>query len=193
MKKIYFLILLISLGIELSAQTVLDSQNKIAVTLKDGEIITLFGKANSLNPAFSNEYYYAPVNLRLSEKQNGVPEFLFAKYTTDDREDSGGVQGAIMHLLMKWGLTQKQEKEATRLLRAKLKSLKGSGNPLYDSVDPDGAVIKGAIGIRPGENAFQIISATLTGKGNRIVSGPAPLIPGSKVAVAAMMEKTPLN
>ena len=54
------------------------------------------------------EYYYLPVNLRLAKRPDGVPEFLFLNYTTDQKADAGGVQGAIMHFLMEWGLTPEQ-------------------------------------------------------------------------------------
>lgn len=189
--KSLFLICLISMcaiNNNTFAQVILDSQNSITIPLKSGEIITLYGKAKTLDHSFSNEYYYLPANLGLSKKLNGVPEFLFAKYTTEERADNGGVQGAILHCLFKWGLSPTQEKEATKKLRAKLESL-SSKNDLYKNMDPSQATINGAVTLKTGESSFRVVSATLQGDEETIVTSSAPVLPGSKVAVASKMDK----
>jgi len=169
-------------------QVILDSQNKVTISLRSGDIITLYGRAKTRDQSFSSEYYYLPANLGLTKKPDGVPEFLFAKYTTEERADNGGVQGAILHALFQWGLTPEMEREAEQSLRQELTKLKESGNPLYNRVSPENATINGAVSLKTGESNFQIISATLQGE-NRIVSSSAPVLPGSKVAIAAKMDK----
>lgn len=65
-------------------------------------------------------YYYLPVNLRLSTRAEGTPEFNFMTYTTGDGAE---IAGAILNFLMVWGLTPEQEKETEQNLRAKRDSL----------------------------------------------------------------------
>ncbi len=61
---------------------VLDNENRLTITLHDGTQITLLGEASSTAQP-SRNYYYLPVNLRLGKRPDGVPEFLFVKYTTE--------------------------------------------------------------------------------------------------------------
>ncbi len=156
---------------------ILDSENKIEVTLKDGTHVVLLGEAVSLSDAKSSKYYYLPVNPRLSMRQDRTPEFLFLKYTTEAGEDNKGISGALLHFLMEWGLTPAQENE----LREKMKK------------DFGGAELKGPANVEAdGDDSFRIISATLSDKGMTPVlvkSGRAPILPGAKVAVAARLDK----
>jgi hypothetical protein len=164
---------------------VLDYENRIDVILSDGVHVTMFGRDKKLGSTqLNNEYFYLPVGLRLSKKLDGVtPEFLFMKYTTEQKADQGGVQGALMHFLMEWGLTPAQETEAQKLLLEKTKTMKLLGQ----------AKLLGAASLRPDvEESFRIISATLTDKTftpNFVTTGRAPLMPGAKIAVAAKLEK----
>jgi len=124
----------------------------------------------------TKDYYYLPVNLRLSKRVDGTPEFLFLKFTTEEREADGGVSGAIMHFLMEWGLTPDQERE----LRSKL------------AAQHPGAKLAGAIPMEPeGETgSFKIISATLSDESmapSIVTSGKAPLVPGGKAAAASRL------
>ena len=113
---------LMVLGFGLQAQT-LDYENRVSIALKDGTQVVLYGRAQTLNSNFTGDYFYLPVGLTLGKKADGeTPEFLFMKYTTEERTDAGGVQGALLHFLMEWGLTQEQEKEAQTLLSAVLLS-----------------------------------------------------------------------
>ncbi len=127
-------------------------------------------------------YYYLPPgnSLRLSKREDGNPEFLFVKYTTDETEAEGGVQGGLLHFLMEWRLSTDQESE----LRKKVKSdCRADGKPgkLMGHVELNEAEEKGS---------FRIISATLSDEGftrSMVQSGHAPTMPGGKVAAAANM------
>ncbi|HEX5111523.1 MAG TPA: hypothetical protein VFV79_01660, partial [Saprospiraceae bacterium] len=141
-----------------------------------------------LNSNFTGEYYYLPVGLKLSKKEDGkTPEFLFLKYTTEERVDAGGVQGALLHFLMEWGLSAEQEAEAQQKLVAKIKDLSKT-NPKYAAVT--NPKIIGPADVKPdGDNSFRIISGTLDKNPNLVTSGVAPVLPGVKAAVAAKMDK----
>jgi hypothetical protein len=130
--------------------------------------------------AKDNEYYYLPANLRLSKRlDTGVPEFLFLKYVTEEREDQGGISGALVHFLMEWGLTEDQRKECETALQDRIK----------------GAKVVGPVMLQQGDGeTFNIISATVA-KDNKdmtrslVTSGQAPLLPGQKIAAAANLSK----
>lgn len=130
-------------------------------------------------PVVTNNYYYLPTNLHLSARPDGTPEFLFLKYTTEARETAGGVNGAIMHFLMEWGLTKEQEAE----LQVELKK-KDRGGKLMGAVPMEAAGDAGT---------FSIVSATLSDESmapSVITSGKAPLLPGGKAAVASRLSAT---
>jgi len=169
---------------------ILDSQNKVTIPLSDGTQVTLYGKAKPLSDDFLGEYYYLPTNLRLSKRVDGTPEFLFLKYTTEARADAGGVQGALMHFLMEWGLTPQQETELQTKLTAKIKDLAKSSPQFKKVLTPK---VMGPVNLRSDtEESFRIISGTLTNEKftpNLVSTGKAPLLPGSKIAVASILEK----
>ena len=193
----YFLLLIgfLHLGAANSFAQILDSENKVGITLSDGVQVIAYGRANTASSSsygkFSNEYYYLPTNMRLSAKDDGTPEFIFVKYTTEETVAAGGVQGALMHFLMEWGLTPAQEQELQTKIKEKLGNL-ASINPQYSLVrDP---VVVGPATMKSdieGET-FRIVSGTLTNEQftpNMVTTGRAPLLPGSKMAVAAILEK----
>ncbi len=106
------IILMFGMSVKTVNAQSLDPDNRVSITLDDGTEVTLLGRAKTgQNNNFTGEYYYLPVGLRLSSRPDGVPEFLFMKYTTEKDASAGGVQGAIMHFLMQWGLTAQQEIE----------------------------------------------------------------------------------
>ncbi|MEL7223245.1 MAG: hypothetical protein AAGJ93_18105, partial [Bacteroidota bacterium] len=117
----------------LNAQ-ILDAENKIVVILSDGTQVVCLGRVNTVSngaaPNFSNEYYYTPTNLRLSTKEDGTPEFIFLRYTSDKAVEYGGDQGGLIHFLMEWGLTAEQERELQQKVADKLSDLKHI-NPKY--------------------------------------------------------------
>ncbi len=155
---------------------VLDDENRLTITLADNTPVTLIGVAGATAEAKSNQYYYLPVNLRLASRPDSIPEFLFLKFTTEAKADAGGVNGGLMHFLMEWGLTLRQETE----LKEKLAKL-----------DPKAAMM-GAVPMEAEGDAgsFQIVSGTLSD--NKLTtalinSGKAPLVPGGKAAAAARL------
>jgi len=186
------LLLLLALGIAFlatgaaQAQT-LDGENKVTVVLDDGTAVTMYGRAQTLSPNFTGEYFYLPANLRLSKKLDGeTPEFLFLKYTTE----KGDAEGALMHFLMEWGLTPQQEQEAQTKLAAKLKDMAATNRKYASVTKPK---LMGPAMLRSDtQESFRIISATLSDKGfapSVVTTGRAPLMPGSKIAVASRLDK----
>ncbi len=170
-----------------NAQT-LDFANRVDVVLSDGLNVTLYGHTNSLSKDFTGRYSYLPAGLRLSKKEDGTPMFLFSKFTTEDAEDN--VSGALMHFLMEWGLTPEQEEELQGKLASRIQGLAQTDSRFSSVEDPR---VMGAVDVRTDpENSFEVISAILSnGKETPtlVTSGRAPIIPGGKVAVAAMVEK----
>ncbi|AEE49551.1 hypothetical protein [Haliscomenobacter hydrossis] len=199
MKNLVFTsIVFVLLCCNLSYAQLLNYDNKVDLVLSDGTNLVLYGA-----DAKPNEYYYLPVNLRLAQRPDGVPEFLFMKYTTEQRADAGGVQGAIMHFLMEWGLTAPQLADA----QSKLDALFGKstrrvyygknakGIAVYKDLAnaKDRPIIKGAVELQiEKDNSFKIVSAVMEDKTltkSIVSSGKAPLIPGGKVAAAASFDK----
>ncbi len=131
-------------------------------------------------------YYLPPGNsLRLSKRKDGNPEFLFVKYTSDESEEEGGVQGGLLHFLMEWRLTQAQERDLRRQVKKSCKVTNSEGT--FDGVLVGAAELSEA---DEDEGSFRIISATLSDEGftrSMVQSGHAPTMPGGKVAAAANM------
>jgi hypothetical protein len=151
---------------------VLDDENSLIVSLRDGTQVKLYAEAGTTTGVRTKRYYYLPVNLRLAARPDGTPEFLFLKFTSDR---STAISGALMHFLMQWGLTPEQQQEVTAKLREKQKD----------------AELVGAVPMEI-ENAgsFQIVSATLSDKGlttSTVDSGRAPPLPDDRVAAAARL------
>ena len=129
----------------------------------------------------SNKFYYLPPgnSLHLSKRPNGTPEFLFVKYTSDDK---GGAQGGLLHFLMEWSLTKKQEAELRRKVASDC-TVDGKKGELISHVPLDEGTPQGS---------FKIISATLsddTMTRSMVQSGHAPTMPGGKIAAAANLSK----
>ncbi len=156
---------------------ILNSEDRITVTLSDETTVNLYGAATALSDEKSGQYYYMPCNLRLSKNLDGTPQFLFLKFTSEESEEQGGISGALLHMLMEYGLTQKQEEELQQILKSKY----------------DGAVLKGAADVRAdGENSVRVVSAILNSKDRTrtlVLSGKAPLFPGNKMALAAELDE----
>lgn len=158
----------------------LDSENKLSITLSDGTQVILYGQAISLSDRKSKNYYYLPTEPRLSVKPDGTPQFLFLKYTTEEREEQGGLNGGLLHMLMEWGLTPAQQSELETILKNGQQGV------------PKKSVLKGAADVMPdGDQSLRIISATLsddTLAPSVVQSLCAPVIPGAKMAVAARLD-----
>lgn len=189
-KGIMILLLLCALISAGNAQP-LDGDNRLSVTLDDGTEVTLIGKAKTTSNVFTGEYYYLPTGLRLSARPDGVPEFLFMKYTTEEDASAGGVQGALLHFLMQWGLTAQQEAELQTKVKAKLEEAKK--NPVRGKFFKPVSTVKimGPIDVQPlPEGSFQIYSASLSDPSSAklITSGRAPSLEGGKAVVASKMD-----
>ena len=156
----------------------LDAENKLDIQLDDGTMVILYGQSSKEIGQKTNNYYMLPTGLKIGSRPDGTPEFLFAKFTTEERADQGGIGGAIMHFLMEWGLTPDQKIELEQKLAAKKK----------------GAKLMGSIPLQLDEKAdsFHVISATLSNdqRTSKVVtSGKAPIIERGKVAVASQLDK----
>lgn len=128
---------------------------------------------------YKNEkaYYYLPQYPRLSVNPDGQPELLCIKYVGEGDQPSGG----LFHALMEFSLPD------TLVLALQ--------TALEEAVP--GAVVMGPVPLLPldgegGAAGFQIVSGVLSDAGGEtsftrslITSGYAPLLPGSKSAIAA--------
>src|SRR5262245_1620971 len=140
----------------------------IRLQLPDGTPVTVV-RGDGAEEAHA--YRYLPANLTLARTRDGRPEFSFLAY----REDSTGpILGGIMHVLLRWGLSEKQEGELQRVLRSQVDSL--------------GSVV-GAAPVQPRgeERSWEITSKGAVGSIlNRSVaaSGNVPTAPESKLAIS---------
>lgn len=155
---------------------VLDDESRTEVVLEDGTNIILYARAGSSPGRTSKDYYALPTGLRLSQKPDGSYKFLFLKFTTDEREEEGGISGALLHFLTTWGLSPEQHDEVEAKLRK----------------ERPGAVFKGAVPLEPDDQggSYRIISATLSDETmtpSVVNSGRAPLVPGGQAATAARL------
>ncbi|WP_109302597.1 hypothetical protein [Aquimarina sp. AU474] len=178
-KPIWFVItiLLFCLPIQIGAQA-LDAENRIDIKLEDGTSVILYGQSSRQIGFKTNRFYYLPTGLKIGSRPDGTPEFLFAKFTTEERSDQGGINGGIIHFLMEWGLTPSQKTELEEKLAKKIK----------------GAKVMGAVPMKLDEKteSFRILSATLSNdkRTSKVVtSGKAPLIESGKVAAASQLDK----
>lgn len=160
----------------------LDYNAKETIALNDGTIVTLYAQlqGDTWDAKPSLNYYYLPTQVMLSkDPASQVPEFLFMKYITEEREDQGGVTGALMHFLMQTGFTPSQLAELQGKLNARVSGAKVKGPvDLYAAGDA---------------NTFTITSAVVNKEGGMtkslVTSGKAPLYQGGKVAVATNLNK----
>ena len=172
---------LLLMGTNLSVQAQrLDGTNKYEVILNDGTRVMLIGEATTFSDALSGRFYYLPTNLRLSERSDGIKEFLFMKFTSNSDTD---VQGAKLHFLMEYGLTANQIKEAEKKLTQKVPQ---------DSISEPLVIVGPATLLPSGPESFKIVSATVeegSVQAKTVTSGRAPTLPGSKMAVASSLDK----
>ena len=158
------------------------------VKLADGTSVIMFGEAhrvvsgnNVLSNQKTNRFYYLPTNLRLARKQDNstIPQFLYLKFFNDRMSQKAKRQsGGLLHFIVEWGLTKQQTKEAETELQKKIPSAKLLGPAEVFPADDD---------------SFRIISASIKDgeTNNKVVkSGGAPLLPGSKASVSAILDNT---
>jgi hypothetical protein len=125
-------------------------------------------------------YYYIPQYPRLATKSDGSFELLCLKYV----DAAGGASGGLFHALIEFSLPQETIDEIEKKLRTQV-----PGARIVGAVPLMQALESGEEGI----GSFQIVSAILKNRetgpsaGDVITSGRAPLTPGSKAVVAAML------
>ena len=127
-------------------------------------------------------YYYLPQFPRLAMKEDSTFEFLCVKYV----DQAGGTNGGLFHALVEFTLPDPVVKKVEAALREKVAGAKLMGPvPLMQSVK-DG---------EEGTGSFEVVSAVLADKGEGgftrsvVTSGRAPLMPGSKAVVAALLRQ----
>jgi hypothetical protein len=127
-------------------------------------------------------YYYLPQFPRLSTKADGTLELLCLKYV----DAVGGTHGGLFHALVEFSLPP----EVVASLEKKLKEQVAGGRivgpvPLMQSLESG----------EEGVGSFRVVSAILSDREKGgftrtlVTSGRAPLLPGSKAVVAALLNQ----
>ena len=127
-------------------------------------------------------YYYIPRYPRLATRDDGSFEFVCLKYVGGTAATNGGLFHALIEFTLPADVVEAVEK--------KLKQQVPNGRivgpvPLMQALDNG----------EEGVGSFQVVSATLTDKENGgfartvVTSGKAPLMPGSKAVVAALLNE----
>ena len=132
--------------------------------------------------ANAKDYYYLPTYPRLATKEDGTLEFLCIKYASDKPEGSGGLLHALIEFKMPDTTLERLTKELQKFAPgARIAGPVPLMQPKKD--DPDITV-----------PSFEIVSAVLSNKDGKdaltrsvVTSGFAPLTPGSKAAIAALV------
>lgn len=129
-------------------------------------------------------YYYVPQFPRLATKEDGTFEILCLKFV-DTKED--GASGGLFHALIEFSLPPELLEEIEKELKKQVPNARIAGAvPLMQSTEKSE---KGD----DGTGAFQIVSSVLRDRGDKaftrtlVTSGRAPLTPGSKAVVAAVL------
>jgi len=141
------------------------------VVLSDGMTVTIYKSRDG------NKWRFVPPSetIRLGETADGTPEFLYTKFTTEDRVEQGGIQGALLHCLLEWGMTESQREELDEKV-----------------AEMTGGKVLGPVDLEPAQDkSFSIVSAVLNDKQlttTFVTSGVAPPA-GGKAAVAARLDK----
>ncbi len=149
----------------------------VDIKLKDGTTVRCFPTATNDPTKTSKNYYYLPTNPHIALHPDGMPRFSLIRFVTDKSKADGGVEGAVLHFMVEYGLTQKQLNELKKNLKKEVK----------------GSKLKGAVPLEVGAegNSFNVVSAILGDKGftsTLITSGKAPVMEGQQVAVAARLD-----
>ena len=128
------------------------------------------------------DYYYLPQYPRLATKDDGTLEFLCIKYTGDKAENSGGLFHALVDFKIPDSLLQEIVKELRKVVPgARIAGPVPLMQPKKDDPEntmPSFDIVSGILGNKEGKDAMTRSVVT---------SGFAPLTPGSKAAVAALL------
>jgi hypothetical protein len=128
-----------------------------------------------------NAYYYVPQLPRLAQEADGTYDLLCLKYVGADGASSGGLFHALIEFSLPADAVEKLEKELRKAVPAG--RIVGPV-PLMQATD----------GGEEAMGSFQVVSATLSSRGDAggltrslVTSGKAPLTPGSRAVVAALL------
>lgn len=134
---------------------------------------------SSLN---DNDYYYLPQFPRLATRPDGTYEFLCMKYVSDKVENSGGLIHALVEFRIADSIMKLYEQELRKIV---------PGARVIGPVHLMESKNEGDENIRP---SFEVVSAILSNKDGKeamtrslVTSGYAPFTPGSKAAIAAIL------
>lgn len=131
-----------------------------------------------------NEYYYLPQYPHLAAKPDGSFELVCLKYVGSNSQTSGGLFHALVEFTLPEALQAKVEKELKRLKpKARLVGAVRLLEPQTKEGDerlPSFEIVSATLNNRNGDNPFtrEVVS-----------SGYAPFTPGSRAAVAAMLNQ----
>jgi hypothetical protein len=127
-------------------------------------------------------YYYIPQYPRLATKDDGSLELLCLKYV----DAAGGSNGGLFHALIEFSLSPDTLAVIEKKLRTQVAGARIVGPvPLLQALENG----------EEGVGSFQIVSAVLKSREKGpsavdvITSGRAPLMPGSRAVVAAMLNQ----
>jgi hypothetical protein len=127
-------------------------------------------------------YYYMPQIPRLATKDDGTYEFLCLKYV----DAEGGTNGGLFHALVEFTLPPDVITKLEQELQKKV-----SGGRIAGAVQLMQAAEDGESGM----GSFRVISALMSDQEEGgfarsvVTSGKAPLMPGSKAVVAAILNQ----
>jgi len=131
-----------------------------------------------------NKYYYLPQYPKIATTETGDLEFMFMKYIGGEKEDNGG----LFHTLIQFDLPQELIAAIEEELKSKNSRATIAGTvPMFQTADKDGEsalakfkVVSSILEDKNGEKAFTKTYET---------SGHAPLLKGSKAAIAAKLNQ----
>lgn len=127
-------------------------------------------------------YYYLPQFPHLAMKEDSTLEFLCMKYV----DPNGGTNGGLFHALVEFTLPPDLLKKVEKDLAEKVGGAKILGAVPLMQAAKDG---------EEGTGSFEVVSAILADKGEGgftrsvVTSGKAPLTPGSKAVIAALLKQ----
>ena len=149
----------------------------------DGRSMVIDGLLLLQDSKDTNGYYYLPKFPTLATNKDSLAEFLFIKYQGEDESSSGG----LFHALIEFTASDNLVMSAQKKLQKKFPKSRIIGRvPILPSSSLSG---------EDNTPSFEVISSVLKNGGEDgmtrtlITSGAAPLTPGSKAAVAALLDK----
>jgi hypothetical protein len=169
----------VALGVAVSLTA---TRAAVALVRYDEGRLTIHGVTLLQDFHDATQYYYLPQFPRLSTRADGTYELLCLKYV----DQAGGTNGGLFHALVEFTLPPAildgLEKELTRRV---------PGARIAGAVPLTQAAEDGPEGL----GSFRVVSAVLSeesegGFARRVItSGRAPLMPGSKAVVAALLNQ----